>query len=240
MSCNPMFPSTHWSLVCTAGDSHSPASADARARFYQAYRYPLYAFARREGRSPEDAEDIVQGFFLELLSKKWFRRPDSQQGRLRSFLLACYRSFQSDLWRSERAAKRGQGRVESLEAVFENPEERYRFEPRDEADPARLYDRIWVQSLVERAMQRLADEQGEGNGAARFIILNQFLPGRHPSISQAQAAAQLGMTENAVNQAVHKLRLRLRQILREEIAQTCLSPGDFQEELRFILDQWSV
>ena len=239
MSGNPVFPTTHWSLIQAATDPQSPQYLPAREEFFGAYWYPLYVFARREGKGPEDAKDLVQGFFLDLLSKNWFRQADPNQGRLRSFLLACFRCFQSNEWRKEHAAKRGQGRTESLEAVLENAEDRYRSEPRDESDPARLYDQAWILGLVDRALERLAQEYEQGEGADRFAVLKQFLPGRPRSMTQIEAGARLGMNGNAVNQAVHKLRVRLGEILREDIARTCLSPGDFTEEVRFILAHWS-
>jgi RNA polymerase sigma factor (sigma-70 family) len=237
---NPGFPSTHWSVVWAAVDSCSPSSAGALEHLCAAYWYPLYVFARRMGRQVEEAQDLVQGFFLEFLEKKWLRQVDPGRGRLRTFLLACFRNFQSNEWRKDNAAKRGQGRIESLEALLRSAEDRYRFEPRDEVDPAALYDRLWILGIVDRALRRLAAEFNEIESAKRFAVLQQFLPGRRPALSQAEAGAQLGLSENAMNQAVFKMRRRLREILREEIAGTCASPGDFEDELRFVLAQWSV
>ena len=189
----------------------------------------------------EAAKDFVQGFFHELLEKKQLKRADPELGRFRSFLLTYFRSFISNELRKERVEQRGGGRVESLDALLENAEDRYRFEPGEEADPAKLYDQIWIIGLVERAMQRLGAEfgEGEGEGAKRFAVLRQFLPGKSPSISQAKAGTSLGLSENAVNQAVFKMRRRLREILHEDLAQTCASPEDFEKERPFILSQWS-
>lgn len=237
---SPAFPSTHWSVVWAAVDSCSPSSAGALEHLCTAYWYPLYVFARRKGQPVAEAQDLVQGFFGEFLEKKWLRQVDPGRGRLRTFLLACFQNFQSNERRKDNAAKRGGGRIESLEALLLNAEDRYRFEPRDEADPAILYDRLWIMGIVELSMRRLAEEFEETGSAERFAVLQQFLPGRRPALSQAEAGALLGLSENAMNQAVFKMRRRLREMLREEIARTCATPGDFEDELRFVLARWSA
>lgn len=222
-------------------DSEAPQAQSNRALedLCRVYWYPLYAFARKKGHEIEDAQDLVQGFFHELIEKRRFKEANRERGRFRTFLLACFVNFQCNEWRKRTAEKRGFGRIASLEGLMESAEDRYQFEPRDESDPAVLYDRNFAKELVARAMKRLEDEFSEGEARERFEILANYLPGRRSSMTQAEAGKKLKLTENAVNQAVFMIRRKLRDLLHEEIAHICASPEDLESERNFVLSYGS-
>jgi RNA polymerase sigma factor (sigma-70 family) len=224
------FATTRWSLVLAAGgDRASPETGQALAALCEAYWYPLYAEARRRGLSPEDAGDRTQAFFARLLEKGDLAAADRQRGRFRSFLLASFGHFLSNQWDRERAAKRGGGRVVTIDAA--KVESRYALEPSHEATPERLFDRRWALTVIDRALGRLREESQRQGKAEQFDALKGALAGDRGT-PYAELAQRLGTTEAAVKTAVCRLRGRCRELIREEIAQTVASPEDVDEELR--------
>jgi RNA polymerase sigma factor (sigma-70 family) len=229
-----VFNTTHWSVVLNAGDVASPGADQAMARLCQTYWYPLYCYVRRRGRQPAEAQDLTQEFFARLLARNYLRSLDRQKGKFRWFLLAAVEHFLANEWHKDHCLKRGGGqRLISLDE--QQAEQRYQFEPVDTLTPERIYERRWAAALLDHVMERLRQEcAGSGKGAW-FEALQVFLSGGRAEISQAQAGAKLGMSEGSVNVAVHRLRKRYGELLREEVAHTVSSREGIDEELRYLL-----
>jgi RNA polymerase sigma-70 factor (ECF subfamily) len=227
------FPTTRWSLVARAGGVSSPDGREALEVLCRAYWFPIYAFIRRHGADAEAARDLTQTYFTRLLEKDLLLVADPQKGRFRSFLKTDCTYFVADQRDRERAQKRGGDRatirIEALDA-----EDRYRREMADELTPERQFDRTWALTLLDRVLDQLAAEYADSGRGALFDRLEVVLtPGSHPS-SYAALASQFGMTEGAVQVAVHRLRRRYRAILREQIAATLDDPtdADVEDEIR--------
>jgi RNA polymerase sigma-70 factor (ECF subfamily) len=227
-----VFVTTHWSLVLAAkGDT--AGAHEAMGRLCQLYWYPLYSYVRRRGQSAEDAKDLTQEFFSRLLARNWVGNADRKKGRFRSFLLGAMKHFLSDEWDKARAQKRGGG-VPALPLEFDTAEMRYSREPVDHATPEQNYERRWALALLEHILNRLREEyEGDGRGEL-FALLNPCLVGDRTAQPYAELAKQLGVSEGTVKSAVHRLRWRYRQLLRDEIAGTVAEPGEVEEELRHL------
>ena len=227
------FVTTHWSVVLAA-QSRSPAADEALEKLCRSYWWPLYGFVRRNGYKPEEAQDLTQGFFALLLERRDLDAVRREKGRLRSYLLVSLKNFLAKAKRRELAVKRGEGRaLVPLDELLAR--ERADVELADSLTPDRIYERRWALTLLEQVLARLEHEYRSGGNAKLFDSLKEFLsdePGRR---SQAEVAAELGMMENAVKQAFHRLRQRYRQLLRDEIAQTVAAPGDVEDELRHFI-----
>ena len=227
------FTTTHWSVVLEA-QGESPAAHEALEKLCRTYWRPIYAFLRRQGVSPEEAEDITQGFFAQLLERRKFSALRKEKGRLRSFLLGALKYFLADEQRRAMAIKRGKGqRLISLEEL--RADERIDMEPSDPMTAEMIYERRWALTVLERVLSRLKDEYVAAGNAALFDALKELLPDEPGSPSQAEIATQLGMTENAVRQAFYRFRQRYQSLLREEIAQTVATPADIEDELRHLI-----
>lgn len=230
----PHFATTHWSEVLAAGEAASPQGDDALARLCRAYWYPLYAYVRRQGHGSADAEDLTQEFFARLLEKNFLKAATPEKGRFRSFLLIALKRFLANEWERARAQKRGGGKA-PLELDAVSAEERYRLEPVDEASGDRIYERRWALTLLDQVLQRLHNEAVRAGKGAQFELLKTFLYGEKSALSQTEIGAQLGLSESAVKSAVHRLRQRYREVLRQEVAHTVASPADVEDELRHLL-----
>lgn len=232
-SSRPAFVTTHWSVVLTAGRNDTTRARDALARLCQTYWFPLYAYVRRRGHSPEDAQDLTQEFFARLLEKSWVGDADQTKGRFRSFLLMAMQRFLADEWDKVRAQKRG-GAVPLVPLQCDTAETRYGVDPADPATPERSFERRWALTLLEEVLNRLRKEyETEGKGSL-FAALHPCLVGERTAQPYAELAAELGVSESSVKSAVHRLRQRYRQLLREEIAQTVNDPTEVDEELRHL------
>jgi len=228
-----VFATTHWSLVLEA-QGESPAAQDALEKLCRTYWRPVYAFLRRQGVGPEEAEDITQGFFAQLLERRKFSSLRKEKGRLRSFLLGALKYFLADERRRAMAVKRGKGqRLIPLEEL--RADERIEMEPADPMTAEMIYERRWALTVLEQVLDRLKKEYRTAGNAALFDSLKELLPDEPGSPSQAEIAAQLGMTENAVRQAFYRFRQRYQSLLREEIAHTVATPGDIEDELRHLI-----
>jgi RNA polymerase sigma factor (sigma-70 family) len=228
-----LFTTTHWSVVLAAGQTDAPQAGEALEKLCRTYWYPLYAFVRRQGQSPEDAQDLTQGFFAHLLRKDFLRGVGPAKGKFRSFLLACLKHFLADEWEKARTAKRGGGDPERL-LDLEQAEQRYQLEPRVEANAESLYERRWALELLDRVLDRLRNEAVASGKIAMFDPLQCCLLGERPTETYAQLGAKLGMSETAVKVTVHRLRRRYRELLREEIAHTVTHPEEIDEEMRYL------
>ena len=182
---------------------------------------------------PEDAQDLTQAFFARLLEGQWIGRADREKGKFRSFLLSALKCFLSDEWDRARAKKRGGG-LAPLPLQFDTAETRYGQEPADHTTPEQLYERRWALALLEEVLRRLAQEYAQDGKANYFAELNPCLVGDRAALPYAELAAKLGVSESAVKSIAHRMRLRYRELLREEIANTVNNPAEVDEELRRI------
>ena len=231
------FATTRWSVVLAAGaDTSSPGVHQALATLCETYWYPLYGFLRSRGFSAEDAQDLTQAFFARLLEKHALRHADPSRGRFRSFLLASLKNFAANERDREIAGKRGGG-APMLSLEIESAEGRFQMEPPTDETPERVFDRRWALTLLDRVMLRLqAEMTARSEKSSAFDRLKTYLTGDQPQLSYAETASELGMSEGAVKVAVHRLRKRFRDLVRDEIAHTVSSPEDIEDELRHL---WS-
>ena len=229
-----VFATTHWSVVLAAGDAAAPQAEAALAELCRTYWYPLYAFIRRKGHSPHDAQDLTQEFFARLLEKKYLQLADRERGRFRSFLVKSLKHFLVNEWVRGQAQKRGGGqKVFSLnEAAAERS---YLQQPADQLAPESLYDKQWAMTLLERAMERLGADYAAAGKRKLFEQLKSLLLAEGSGESYRHLADPLGLTEGAVKVAVHRLRQRFRDAVRSEIAQTVATPAEVDEELRCLM-----
>ena len=227
------FTTTHWSVVLEA-QGESPGAQEALEKLCRTYWRPIFAFLRRQGIPREEAEDITQGFLAQLLERRSLDAVRKEKGRLRSYLLGALKYFVADEQRRAMAIKRGKGqRLVPLEEL--RAENRVEMEPADPVTAEMIYERRWALKVLERVLSRLKDEYRAAGNAALFDSLKELLPDEPGWPSQAQIAARLGMTENAVRQAFHRFRQRYQSLLREEIANTVATPGDIEDELRHLI-----
>jgi len=227
------FTTTQWSVVLDA-QGESPSAQEALEKLCRTYWWPLYGFVRRQGYSPEEAQDLTQGFFAMLLERKDFDAVRREKGRLRSYLLASLKNFIAKTHRRAMTVKRGEGRpLVALEELLVR--ERADLEPADMLSADRIYERRWALTLLEQVLARLGEEYQVAGNSALFEQLKQMLSDEPDRPSQARIAQEFGMKENAVKQAFHRLRQRYRLLLREEIAQTVTVPADVEEELRHFI-----
>ena len=227
------FTTTHWSVVLEA-QGESPAAQQALENLCRTYWRPIYSFVQRQGIGPEEAKDITQAFFADLLEHRSLTAVRREKGRFRSFLLGALKHFLADERRRAVAIKRGKGqRLIPFEEVA--ADEWTKMEPADPVTAEQIYERRWASTVLERVLSRSKDEYGAAGNAALFDSLKQLLPDEPGAPSQADIAAQLGMTENAVRQAFHRFRHRYQSLLREEIAHTVATPSDIEDELRHLI-----
>ena len=228
------FVTTHWSVVVSAGQSDTPQSRDALEQLCRVYWFPLYAYVRRRGHSPEDAQDLTQEFFARLLAKEWLASTDREKGRFRTFLIVALKRFLANEWDRLHRAKRG-GQAPHFPLDPELAEARYQSEPALELSADRIYERRWALALLENTMNRLREEFGQANKAAEFERLKVFLTADKSAIAYADVARDLGTSEGAARVAVHRLRRRFREVFREEVAHTVASAEDVAEEFHHLL-----
>jgi RNA polymerase sigma-70 factor (ECF subfamily) len=225
------FPTTRWSRVLAAGDRAAPEARDALAELCASYWYPVYAFIRRKGHAPESALDLTQGYFARLLESRTLAAADPARGRFRSFLYADCSHFLAHERERAGAARRGGGRA-LLSIDARDAEGRYRFEPAHEQTPERLFERDWALTLLEGVLGGLRREYERDGRGAVFEALKDVLTAGARTAPQAELARRLGMTEPAVQVAVHRLRRRYREALRAAIAATVADEAEVEDELR--------
>lgn len=228
-----VFATTHWSVVLAAGEINTPASAAALDELCSGYWYPLYAYVRRHGHSPELSQDLTQEFFHRLLRKNYLAQIDPKKGKFRSFLLASMNHFLANEWDRSKTLKRGGG-ISFVPLDGQLAEQRFESERRTSYSPAELYDRTWAMALLEKVLGRLRQETAANGKAERFEALKEVLMGERPSLTYAALATKLGTTEPALKMMVQRLRRRYGELLREEISQTVTDQAEVQSELRHL------
>jgi len=227
------FATTRWSLIVAAGDPKSPQARSALSALCEIYWFPVYAFIRRTGASPDDARDLTQAFFARVLEKGYFGEARQERGRFRSFLLTSVRHFLSNERDAARAQKRGGG-ADHLSLEYDDGERRYLLEPADQLTPEHVYERRWALTVLDRAMARLGERYADPDRQKVFAALRPLLVGREEG-GHAAAAAALGATDGALRVALHRLRGHFASCLREVVAETVDANDDVDEELQELL-----
>lgn len=226
-----VFATTHWTVVLTAGQRHTPQSDAALEQLCQAYWFPLYAYVRRRGHVKADAEDLVQAFFARFLAKNYLQDLNAERGRFRAFLLAALKNFLANEWKHARRQKRGGGEA-TLSLDWETADTKFQVAAENEPSPDKAFDREWALALLAKVIGRLEAEcLADGKGKV-FAQLKVFLAAGKGESAHAEVASALGIEEGAVRVAVHRLRKRYRVLLREEIAQTLSDAAMVDEEMR--------
>src|SRR5687768_4378898 len=225
------FTTTLWNVILEAGQSGSPHSLQALEKLCRTYWRPLYAFVRRQGYSPEESQDLTQGFFARLLQRRDFENVRREKGRFRSYLLVSLRHFIVNEWHQAKAAKRGGGHttIPLEELVAEEPSY---LEPSNALTAEHIFERRWALTVLAQVLNRLAHEFG---GNPELFEAWRHTLEEETTFTQADLAGRLEMTENALKQAFHRLRQRYRDLLREEIASTVATPMEIEDELRHLV-----
>lgn len=230
------FPSTHWSIVLNAGNSVSPMASSALEDLCRAYWPPLYSFLRRQGHSPHDAEDLVQGFLARLLAREDLTEVGPEKGRFRTFLLTALRNFTIKQALHEKALRRGGGKA--IISINADEAERLCGADLSANSPEAAFDRRFAQAVVVRAFTTLREEHRARGKEEFFATLAPFLDGAEPE-GYEEAGAKLAMAPGTVAVAVHRMRGRLRELLRAEVRQLCSSAAEEEQEMKHLLEVWS-
>lgn len=228
------FLTTHWSAVRRAGDADDSRNAEALEELCGAYWHPVYAYIRRRGFPSEDARDLTQGLFADLLSRAGLAQADPGRGRFRTFLLAAAGNYISKQREKAAAIKRGAG-VPALSLDWASGEEFFQLESGERFEPERLFDRRWAHQLSKLALERLKFETDSEGSGGRFEVLGKYLLAEPEPGAYQSHALELGISVNGVKTIVRRLRLRFGAILREEVARTVAGESEVEDELRYLL-----
>jgi RNA polymerase sigma-70 factor (ECF subfamily) len=226
------FTTTQWGLVLAAGNTESPAAAQALAQLCQTYWYPLYAYVRHRGFDEHAAKDLTQGFFEQLLARNDLAKADPERGRFRSFLLKSLQHYIANEQRNARRLKRGGG--QPVVALDDTTETRYRVEPFHELTQDKLYERRWAMAVISRALQRLRDDYAAADQTSLCQELEGALTGSSRGGRLAEIGQRLGLSESAVKVTTHRLRKRFGKMLREVILDTVPDVAEVDTELRHL------
>ena len=230
-----VFQTTHWSVVLEAEQSDSSRRQEALGQLCQTYWAPVYTFIRRSGRGVEDSQDLTQSFFAHLLEHHALHDLDPRKGKFRSFLLVVLRHFLTNEAKRAGAAKRGGGCAPfALEAGV--AEDRFLLQNPSPLSPEQLFDRNWALAVMDQALGMLRKEFEPQGANSRFECLKGFLWNEGNGEEYAKAGVVLGLSPAAVKMAVHRLRNRYGELLRQEVARTVESPFEVEAEMRYLLD----
>jgi RNA polymerase sigma-70 factor (ECF subfamily) len=232
------FLTTEWSVVLQASQEKSPGFAQALETLCRVYWAPLYAYARREGLTPQDAQDATQEFISQLLQRKDLTSVSPEKGRFRSFLLKALKNFLVSRWRMERALKRG-GLSEFVALDFGEAEKLCQPALIDNLSPEKAFDRRWAMTVMACALDRLRAEHQSPEQARLFTALQPVLAGSGRMEKQADMAGELGVTPGALATAASRLRHRYQALIEDEVRRTLEKPADLAEELRVLREAWT-
>ena len=227
------FLTTRWSRVILAGDATVADAHEALSSLCRDYWRPLYHFARRKGHSPEDAQDFTQGFIAGLLAHNGIARADRERGRFRTFLISAFCHYLANQHRDRSAQKRG---GENAMLSLDDADAGFAQQASDGVTPELEYERSWAMALLERVMGRLRDEYAGAGRLALFEKMQPHLSGAAGRPGYARLGEELGMSEGAVTVAMHRMRRRYGELLREEIAATVATPEEVEDELRHLMN----
>ena len=230
---NRVFETTQWSLVLAAGDAGNPKGEQALAELCRVYWYPVYGYIRRCGNDVDSAQDLTQGFFTHILEKGSLRVARPERGRFRSFLLTSAKNYLNNERDRELAQKRGGGQP-LLSLDFDTAEKRYSLEPRHEETPEKIFERRWALELLDRTLDRLREEMSRSGDPRRFDHFRPFLVGEGDAYREVADA--LDMSVEAVKVAVHRMRKKFGDLLREEVGRTVDGPEQVDEEIRHLFE----
>ena len=225
------FPTTQWSLIVRAAAADPAEREKALAEICTLYWPPVYAFIRSRGHSPHDSEDLTQGLFAELLERNDFVKADSNHGKLRSYLMTATKNHLHSAHRRENRQKRGSGAVMlSFDAL--DAESRCLIpEPLDDLTPERAFERQWAITIMENVVHELSQRYAAKNQTPLFDAIKSCIsPGATPG-HQGVLAQQLGMSDQALRVAIHRLRQRYGEVLRQTVKSTLGSGENVDEEI---------
>ena len=228
----PCFVTTRWSVVLAATRGTSGESVAALEAICRDYWYPLYAYVRRCGHSPHDAQDLTQDFFCRLLEKHWLDSADRRKGKLRMFLIAALKNFMRNEWRRASAERRG-GNLAQVTFDTQFAESRYAAD-HSARHADETFDKEWALTLLDLTVSRLREEFAAANKPEDFEVLKGCLMAERGALDYCAIASRLGLNEGAARVAVHRLRKRFREVYREEISQTLADRSDLEGELRHL------
>jgi len=234
-----IFATTHWTVVLAAGRRHTPQSDAALEELCRTYWFPLYAYVRRRSHAREDAEDLTQAFFARLLEKNFLANLAEEKGKFRAFLLAALKNFLANEWDKSQRQKRGGGST-PLSLDWQTADTKFQVATTNEPSPDQAFDREWALALLGKVINRLQNECAADGKAKLFEQLKVFLTAGSGETAQRETAKALGLEEGAVRVAIHRLRKRYRQLLREEITQTLADPAQVDEEMRALFGAFSA
>ena len=230
---DPRFHTTNWSLVVAAGKDGSADSDRALEDLCHAYWYPLYAFARRSGRSIHEAEDLTQGFLSKVLEKGYLKSADRERGRFRSFLLTMFKRFASAEHQASEAQRRGGG-VRHISLDFDDGERRYSMEPVDGWTAEKHFERQWALTLLSRVIEKLRDNFAQRDMSDLFEKLQVYLTARAGEANYDELSRETGLSAGALRVRVHRLRAEYRELLHSEVAETLEDPNQAEQELEYL------
>lgn len=225
---------TQWSQVLAARDGSDTEARNALEALCGVYWEPIYAYVRHQGHGPDEAADLTQAYFTELLEKDFLADVDPSRGRFRSFLFVSLRHFLSHQRDRARAEKRG-GKVRTISLDVEGAEHRYGVHLPREMTPDEVFEYRWAVTMLERALSRLRQDSVDSGREAQFDALRQYLTSVERDVPYRETARALQMSEGSVKTAVYRLRMRLGQCLRAEVADTVADPGEIDDEVRNLL-----
>ena len=228
-----IFATTHWSVVLAAGQGESARAHGALEALCRTYWYPVYAYVRRKGYRPEEAQDLTQEFFAQLIAREHFRLADPNKGRFRGFLVATLDYFLAREWVRAHRQKRG-GQFTFISLDERPPEERYQLEPTDNDTPEKHFLRQWALTVLKQTMTALQKECEANEKALLFQETKSLISGERDGETYAQISKTLQMSEGTVRVAVHRLRQRYGELLRQEVAHTVTCEAEIDEELRYL------
>jgi RNA polymerase sigma-70 factor (ECF subfamily) len=227
------FATTHWSLISRA-TAPSPEGRAALETLCRAYWFPIYAFARKQGCTPTDAEDVTQDFFAEIVQSEFLQRANPERGRFRSYLLTAVQRRIINAHQCAHAQKRGGGA--QFVSIDEPMAEKLFLEIDDPGlDPSETYERSWALTVLQRARQRLREEQAASGRLLEFELLEPYLSAPPAEGEYAALASSLKMARNNVAVTVHRLGKSYRKLVRDEIADTVDDPTEVGDELNHLL-----
>lgn len=235
-----VFHTTRWTLVMQAR-GEAPEARAALGDLCEAYWTPVYRFLKREGRSDDDSRELTQEFFSRLLAGSTLEKANPGKGRFRSYLLGALKHFLSDHRRAEGRQKRGgDAIIESIESSGSETSPGLSIPGPDTGPTEAWFDRHWALAVMERGLNSVRDSFREAGKEQQFEVLKPWIIGDAASLSQAAAAAELGMSSGAIKVAVHRLRQKFGEAIRQEIAETVDTEEEISEELRYLIEALQV
>ncbi len=235
----PVFNTTRWSVIESAGSVDSAAAGVALEQLCKTYWSPVYAYARCLGHSPDDALDLAQGFFEKVIAGGYFAHANRSRGRFRSFLLVSLKHFIFNQHAKERAVRRG-GRFTFLPLDQSTAETQFKIEPVDQNSPDKAFERQWALALLDDVMVALREHYERAGEVRQFEALQTCLTKGRDRLSYAELGRDIGLSEGAVKVAVHRMRKRYRELLRQKVADTVKDAGSVEAELRHLFQALSA